>query len=93
MQKDEAGSLPRENVPMAVRPPDTWYVSFEYKRLRPGKRPFRRATEIFRSELEAKEFAKKKLAETPSVSAGTLNPHQPKRVISPAQLIEWLEEP
>jgi hypothetical protein len=50
-------------------------------------------TETFRSEFEAKEFARKKLADNQSVSAGTLNPHQPKRVISFAQLIEWLEEP
>jgi hypothetical protein len=78
---------------MAVRPHDTWYVSFEPTKLRQGRRAFSRATETFRSELEAKEFAKKKLAETQSVSAGTLNPHQPKRVISSAELIAWLEKP
>jgi hypothetical protein len=61
--------------------------------VRQGRRAFSRATETFRSELEAKRFAKKKLADNQSVSAGTLNPHQPKRVISFAQLIEWLEEP
>jgi hypothetical protein len=60
--------------------------------MRPAKRPFARATETFRSEVKAKEFAKQKLAETQNVSAGTLNPHRPKRVISPAQLIEWLDE-
>jgi hypothetical protein len=60
--------------------------------LRPGKRPFSRATETFRSELEAKEFAKQKLAESQNVSAGTLNPHLPKRVISSAQIIQWLGE-
>jgi hypothetical protein len=85
--------LPRENLLMAVRPKDTWYVSFEDKFLRPRKRAFARATETFRSEFEAKEFARKKLADNQSVSAGTLNPHQPKRVISSAQLIVWLEEP
>ena len=42
---------------------------------------------------EAKEFAKQKLTETQNVSAGTLNPHLPKRVISSAQMIQWLEEP
>jgi hypothetical protein len=92
-QKEEAGSLPRENLLMAVRPKDTWYVSFEDKFLRPRKRAFARATETFRSEFEAKEFARKKLADNQSVSAGTLNPHQPKRLISSAQLIAWLEEP
>jgi hypothetical protein len=78
---------------MAVRPQDTWYVSFEQKRTRPAKRAFSRSTETFRSELKAKEFAKQKLTETQNVSAGTLNPHLPKRVISSAQMIQWLEEP
>jgi hypothetical protein len=78
---------------MAVRPQDTWYVSFEQKRISPAKRAFTRATETFRSELEAKEFAKQKLADTQNVSAGTLNPHLPKRVISSAQMSQWLDEP
>jgi hypothetical protein len=43
--------------------------------------------------LEAKEFAKQKLTEAKNVTAGTLNPHLPKRVISSAQIIEWLKEP
>ncbi len=77
---------------MAVRRQDTWFVSFEPKKLRPGKRAFSQATETFRSELEAKEFAKQKLAESQNVSAGTLNPHLPKRVISSAQIIQWLGE-
>ena len=93
MQKDEARSLPHENISMAVRPQDTWYVSFEAKKVRPGRRSFSRATETFRSELEAKEFAKQKLTEAKNVTAGTLNPHLPKRVISWAQIIEWLAEP
>jgi hypothetical protein len=38
------------------------------------------------------EFAKQKLAETQNISAGTLNPHLPKRVISSAQVIQWLKE-
>ena len=78
---------------MPIRSQDSWYVSFEVKRLRSRKRPFARATETFRSELEAKEFAKQKLADTQNITAGTLNPHLPKRLIPPAQLIEWLEEP
>jgi hypothetical protein len=77
---------------MAVKPQDTWYVSFEQKRIRPAKRAFSRATETFRSELDAKKFAKQKLTETQNVSAGTLNPHLPKRVISSAQMIQWLDE-
>ena len=84
--------LPHENIPMAVKPQDIWYVSFERKRVPPERRAVSRGTETFRSELEAKEFAKQKLTETKNVTAGTLNPHLPKRVISSAQIIEWLEE-
>jgi hypothetical protein len=68
----------------------TWYVSFER---RWGKREHTRATETFPNEREAKKFARAKLAETKKVSAGTLNPHLPKRTIAPAQMLEWLEEP
>jgi hypothetical protein len=67
----------------------TWYVSFE---LPQGKRKHTRATETFRSELEAKKFARAKLVDTLNVSAGTLNPHLPKRTIAAAQILEWLEE-
>ena len=42
---------------------------------------------------EAKKFARAKLAETQHVTAGTLNPHLPKRMIASAQMLEWLEEP
>jgi hypothetical protein len=33
------------------------------------------------------------LVEAPNVTAGTLNPHLPKRTIAAAQMLEWLEEP
>jgi len=39
-----------------------------------------------------KKFAKEKAVDTPNVTAGTLNPHRPKRMISNAQLLEWLQE-
>jgi hypothetical protein len=74
---------------MANKSQDTWYVSFELPR---GNRKHARATETFRSEVEAKKFATAKLAETQHVTAGTLNPHQPKRTIAAAQILEWLEE-
>ncbi len=75
---------------MANKSQGTWYVSFQ---LPPGKRAHARATETFPSEREAKKFARAKLVDTPNVSAGTLNPHLPKRTIAPAQMLEWLEEP
>jgi hypothetical protein len=66
------------------------YVSFELPR---GKRARARAAETFPNELEAKKFARAKLVDTPNVSAGTLNPHLPKRTIAATQMLEWLEEP
>jgi hypothetical protein len=76
---------------MAKKLQDTWYVSFDLKRVPPAKRMFARGTMTFRSEAEAKNFAKQKMAEANNVSAGTLNPHSPKRVISPVQIVQWLE--
>ena len=72
---------------MANKSQRTWYVSFE---LPWGKRKRAGATETFRSELEAKKFAK--LVDTLNVSAGTLNPHLPEQTIAAAQILEWLEE-
>ena len=78
---------------MAAKSKDTWYVSFAPKKPIPGRRSFARATETFANESEAKRFAKAKLADTLKVSAGTLNPHVPKRTIASNQIMEWLEEP
>jgi len=75
---------------MANKSQGTWYVAFERPR---GKRYHARATETFPNEREAKQFARAKLVDTPNVSAGTLNPHLPKRTIAPTLMLEWLEEP
>ena len=75
---------------MANKSQGTWYVSFERPR---GKRTFSRATETFPNEREAKEFARAKLVDTPNVTAGTLNPHLPKRTIASKLMLEWLEGP
>ena len=51
-----------------------------------------RATETFPNELEARKFARAKLIDTPNVTAGTLNPHLPKRTIAATQIVQWLEQ-
>jgi hypothetical protein len=79
---------PREGL-MANKFQGTWYVSFERPR---GKRTSARATEPFPNEREAKEFATTKLVETLNVTAGTLNPHLPKRTIAATQIVHWLEQ-
>jgi hypothetical protein len=75
---------------MARKPKDTWYVSFK---LGAEKRWHARATETFPSEREAKQFVRAKLAETENITAGTLNPHLPKRTIAATQMLKWIEEP
>jgi hypothetical protein len=74
---------------MANKLHGTWYVSFEVPR---RKHSLARATETFPSEQEAKDFARAKLVETPNVTAGTLNPHLPKRTIASKQIVQWLEQ-
>jgi hypothetical protein len=74
---------------MANKSHGTWYVSFDVPR---RKHSLARATEIFPSEREAKNFARAKLVETPNVTAGTLNPHLPKRTIASKLMLEWLGE-
>jgi hypothetical protein len=77
---------------MAIRSKHTWYVSFEAPPAQAGeKRPYSRTTRTFQNEGEAKDFAREKLQTSREVSAGTLNPFLPKRVIISAQMYEWLE--
>jgi hypothetical protein len=79
---------------MATRLKHIWYVSFEMPRAPiGGKQPYSRKTSTFQSEIEAKNFAKGKLQNSRNVNAGTLNPFLPKRVITSAQMYEWLEAP
>ena len=79
--------------PRPKRSKDTWYVSFEPKERLPGQRGLMRKTETFRSEQDAKAFAKARLVDGSNINAGTLNPHLPKRMISSKQILDWLDEP
>jgi hypothetical protein len=58
-----------------------------------GKSADPTAADTFRTEQKAKAFARAKLAESLNINAGTINPHLPKRTISSAQLLDWLDEP
>jgi hypothetical protein len=71
----------------------TWYVSFEKPKTgKPAGSSGSRTTVTFQNELDAREFARAKLAEAINVSAGTINPHLPKRTIGSTQIHRWLEE-
>jgi hypothetical protein len=71
----------------------TWYVSFDIpKSAKSSGRLAPRATEIFRSETEAKDFARLKFTEGIRVNAGTINPHVPKHVVSSVDVQDWLDQ-
>ncbi len=71
--------------------PKTWYVS---TRVRHQEKTghYSRHSRTFASEAAAKEFAAVRLAEGDEVSAGTLNPVLPKRIVGPSNIEEWLSE-
>jgi hypothetical protein len=76
---------------VARKIPNSWYVSVCVPREDTGGH-YSRRSQTFTSEDDAKQFATARLAEGVEVSAGTLNPVRPKRVIGPSQIEEWLQE-
>ncbi|WP_166296796.1 MULTISPECIES: hypothetical protein [unclassified Bradyrhizobium] len=69
-----------------------WYVSFAVRNSDAGHHRFPRQTRTFASELDAKAFARTLLDQAQDVSAGTINPHTPRRVIAPAAITAWAGE-
>ena len=67
---------------------DIWYVTFGPDEAAESRA---RSTRTFKSEIDAKLFAMQILAKGLCASAGTLNPHQPKRVVGPAQVEQWAD--
>jgi hypothetical protein len=71
--------------------PNTWYVAIAAPP--DGKtRHYSRRSRTFVSESAAKRFAAARLAEGAEISAGTINPVVPKRIIGPSQIEAWLVE-
>lgn len=69
----------------------TWYVSIHLpEEEKTGH--YSRRSETFVSEAEAKQFAATKFAAGTEISAGTLNPVTPKRIIKPSEIEKWLSE-
>jgi hypothetical protein len=67
---------------------DIWYVAFRQPNEVPGV--YVRNSMTFRTEIAAKKFAGERLAEGCDVTAGTLNPHHPKRTIGLSQISDWI---
>ncbi|NEU94944.1 hypothetical protein FNJ47_03665 [Bradyrhizobium sp. UFLA 03-164] len=68
-----------------------WYVSFVDQRDAPPDRHARRTT-TFESELEAKQFTRTLTQDrrVTGLTAGTINPYQPKRVVGSREIGRWL---
>jgi hypothetical protein len=75
----------------AMTQPDIWYVTFGPHRTDESAASMVRSTRTFKTEIDAKLFAMQILAKGWSASAGTLNPHQPKQIVGPAQIEHWAD--
>jgi hypothetical protein len=70
----------------------TWYVTFEVPRsgtLVQRRNP--RLTKTFETEAEARDFARAKFEGGLIVTAGTINPHLPRKAVSSEGILAWLE--
>ena len=70
---------------------DIWYVTFGPDKADDNAVSTVRSTRTFKTEVDAKLFAMQILAKGWTASAGTLNPHQPKRVIGAAEVERWAD--
>jgi hypothetical protein len=70
---------------------DIWYVTFGPDKSDETAESMARSTRTFKSEIDAKLFAMQILSKGWTASAGTLNPHQPKQVVGPAQIESWAD--
>ena len=74
--------------------PDIWYVAYgpdKIVKTDDSATGAMRATRTFKTEVDAKLFAMQILAKGWTASAGTLNPHQPKRIVGPSQIERWAD--
>jgi hypothetical protein len=75
--------------------PDIWYVAFgqdkAVKTDHGATSSAVRSTRTFKTEVDAKLFTMQILAKGWTASAGTLNPHQPKQIVGPAEVEHWAD--
>jgi hypothetical protein len=72
--------------------PNRWYVSYTVGSDHEPRR-YARRTKTFKTEEHAKLFAREIAVDSQRLTAGTINPHSPKRVVSPTEIMAWLETP
>jgi hypothetical protein len=71
--------------------PNTWYVAI-YVSNQEKAGHYSRRSRTFTSESDTKRFAAARIAAGAQVTAGTLNPFAPKRVVGPSEIESWLSE-
>ena len=77
---------------MVVKKPlNTWYVS-AYVPDKEKTGYYSRRSQSFTNESDAKKFAAAELEAGVEVSAGTINPVAPKRIVAPSHIRKWLSE-
>jgi hypothetical protein len=76
---------------VSMKQGDIWYVTFGPHKADDNATGIARSTRTFKSEVDAKLFAMQILSKGLTASAGTLNPHQPKQVVGPAQIERWAD--
>ena len=71
---------------------DIWYVSYRSNILPKRDEEHRcvRGTRKFKTEAEAKRFARDIIAKGWSAIAGTLNPHKPKKTVASTRILNWI---
>jgi hypothetical protein len=79
----------------ALAHPDIWYVSYRSNIL--PKQDWEepkpvRATRRFKTEAEAREFAREIIGGGWSAIAGTINPYKPKKTVSSREILGWIKE-
>jgi hypothetical protein len=78
-----------------LRESDIWYVSYRSnilpKQDGEERKPVR-ATRRFKTEAEAKGFAREIIGGGWSAIAGTINPYKPKKTISSRAILIWSNE-
>ena len=75
----------------AMKQSDIWYVTFGPHKTDETAESMARSTRTFKSEVDAKLFAMQILSKGLTASAGTLNPHQRKQIVGPAQIETWAD--
>jgi hypothetical protein len=70
--------------------PNRWYVSYTVRSDRSPRRNAR-ITRTFDTEEDAKLFAREIATNSLRLTAGTINPHLPKKVIAATDVADWVE--